>query len=68
MCDWIDSTRNDPKLNCPNFCQILMLDKAGEWLSDNPEFGGQCKARGIRVVNPPAKSDKRMTGSPGNPQ
>jgi biotin carboxylase len=37
-----------------------MLDKAGEWLKDTPEFAAQCKTRSIRVINPPAKSDKRM--------
>eukprot|EP01047_Picozoa_sp_COSAG01_P062748 COSAG01_NODE_8026_length_2949_cov_186.367018_1_plen_123_part_00 len=57
---WIDTIRTDPKMNCPNFCKILMLDKAGEWLRENPTFFQQCTERGISVTNPPAKSDKRM--------
>jgi hypothetical protein len=57
---WIDTIRTDPKMNCPDFCKILMLDKAGEWLKESPAFFQQCTERGISVTNPPAKSDKRM--------
>jgi hypothetical protein len=55
---WIDGIRADPKLNCPQFCKILMLDKAGEWLKDTPKFAAQCKTRSIRVINPPEKLPK----------
>ena len=29
--EWIDSVRTSARLNCPNFCKIITLDKAGEW-------------------------------------
>jgi hypothetical protein len=56
---WIDGIRADPKLNCPQFCKILMLDKAGEWLKDTPEFAAQCKTRSIRVNLLPQDSSLR---------
>ena len=37
-----------------------MLDKAGEWLKESPDFANHCDERMIQVLNPPAKSDKRM--------
>jgi hypothetical protein len=42
---WIDTMRTDPKMNCPDFCKLLMLDKAGEWLKESPFFLQQCTDR-----------------------
>ena len=60
--EWVLRHRKDPELNCPNFCQILWLDPAGEWSRGNPEFMQKMTDNNIDVRQLPTNVDKRGLG------
>ena len=57
---FIRRMRSDPELNCPDYCQILLLDEAGEWSSVYGDFVQACRELGIIVKPRPSKSDHRL--------
>ena len=54
--------RKDPELKCPNFCQILWLDPAGEWSRGSPDFMQKMIDNDIDVRQLPTNVDKRGLG------
>ena len=49
--EWVLRHRKDPELKCPNFCQILWLDPAGEWSRGSPDFMQKMIDNGIDVIS-----------------
>ena len=52
----------DQELKCPNFCQILWLDPAGEWSRGSPDFMQKMIDNDIDVRQLPTNVDKRGLG------
>ena len=62
LIQWVKSNRENIELNCPNFCRIIYLDPAGEWLvgkGGNVEFMRLCKEAEIEVRQTATMVDKR---------
>ena len=60
--EWVLRHRKDPELKCPNFCQILWLDPAGEWSRGSPDFMQKMIDNDIDVRQLPTNVDKRGLG------
>eukprot|EP01047_Picozoa_sp_COSAG01_P015040 COSAG01_NODE_745_length_13872_cov_40.816525_3_plen_185_part_00 len=56
----IKKRRHVKHLNCPHFCKVLYLDPAGEWSKKNPKFMEAITDIGVRLIQPPTQSDKRL--------
>ena len=57
---YIEQRRNNPELNCPDFCRVIVLDDAGEWRKSNTAFMADMTRLDVHVIVNP-KGDKRLS-------